>query len=196
MAQLEIKSYAVNQEQKFSFQSRSLAYAGICVAMSFALSYIKLWDMPSGGSITLVSLLPLSIYAYIFGAKKGVFVGFVYGVLQAVQDPWIIHPAQFLLDYPVAFAAIGLSGTFSQIKKLERFPQVSFVLGGILGGSIRFLSHLLSGVFAFEAYAKGLNPWIYSLAYNSFVFVDLAIVLFIGAIVFSSKAFVKELKKK
>lgn len=176
--------------------TRCLSFAGVSVAMSFGLSYVKIFEMPQGGSITLFSLLPIMIFSFIYGTKKGVLVCFIYGILQAVQDPWIIHPAQFLLDYPVAFAAIGLSGTFSQIKKLERFPQVSFVLGGILGGSIRFLSHLLSGVFAFEAYAKGLNPWIYSLAYNSFVFVDLAIVLFIGAIVFSSKAFVKELKKK
>jgi thiamine transporter len=113
-----------------------------------------------------------------------------------VQDPWIIHPAQFLLDYPIAFSAIGLSGMFSQIKRLNKLPQVAFLLGGILSGAVRFLSHVLSGVFAFEAYAAGLNPWLYSLAYNSFVFVDLAIVLAIGAIVFSSKAFIKELKKQ
>ena len=44
----------------------------------------------------------------------------VYGVLQAVQNPWLIHPAQFILDYPVAFAAIGLGGIFTKIKKLAK----------------------------------------------------------------------------
>ena len=167
--------------------------AGITVAMSFGLSYIKLWEMPQGGSVTLMSLLPIMIFSYVYGTKKGVFVCFIYGVLQAIQDPWIIHPAQFLLDYPIAFAFIGLSGAFAKIKKLENLPQVSFLLGGILASVLRFLSHFLSGVFAFPS--ADMSPYIFSLAYNSFVFVDIAIVLIAGAIVFSSKAFMKELNK-
>jgi thiamine transporter len=179
-----------------TLDTKCLSFAGITIAMSFGLSYIKLFEMPQGGSVTLFSLLPIMIFSYIYGTKKGVLICLIYGILQAVQDPWIIHPAQFLLDYPIAFSAIGLSGMFSQIKRLNKLPQVAFLLGGILSGAVRFLSHVLSGVFAFEAYAAGLNPWLYSLAYNSFVFVDLAIVLAIGAIVFSSKAFIKELKKQ
>lgn len=179
-----------------ALDTRCLSFAGITVAMSFGLSYIKIFEMPQGGSVTLFSLLPIMIFSFIYGTKKGVLVCFIYGILQAVQDPWIIHPAQFLLDYPIAFAAIGLSGTFAQAKAFEKMPQVSFLAGGIIAGAMRFLSHVLSGVFAFEAYAEGLNPWIYSLAYNSFVFIDLAIVLAIGAIVFSSTSFVKELKKQ
>ncbi|MBQ5926854.1 MAG: energy-coupled thiamine transporter ThiT, partial [Clostridia bacterium] len=105
-----VVALAFTDKRKIDFDSRSVAYAGICSAMSFALSYIKLWDMPQGGSVTLVSLLPVMLYGYIFGAKKGVFVGLCYGLLQAVQDPWIIHPAQMLLDYPVAFSAVGLAG--------------------------------------------------------------------------------------
>ena len=164
--------------------------------MSFGLSYVKIFEMPQGGSITLFSLLPIMIFSFIYGTKKGVFVCFIYGVLQAIQDPWIIHPAQFLLDYPVAFAAIGLSGAFAKIKVFEKLPQVSFLLGGILSASIRFFSHVLSGVFAFSStYAGDLNSWLYSLGYNSFVFIDMAIVLAIGVIVFSSKAFMNELKK-
>lgn len=177
-------------KQKLHFDTKALAYAGVCVAMSFALSYIKLWEMPQGGSITLMSLLPVMIYAYMFGTKKGVFAGFVYGVLQAVQDPWLIHPAQFLLDYPIAFSAVGLAGLFGNLKAFKKMPQVSFTLGAIAASAFRFISHVLSGVFAFEAYAKGKNVWIYSMGYNSFVFVDIAIVIVAGVLVFSSKAFV------
>ncbi|MBR2449036.1 MAG: energy-coupled thiamine transporter ThiT [Clostridia bacterium] len=176
--------------------TKCLSLAGVTVAMSFGLSYVKIFEMPQGGSITLFSLLPIMIFSFIYGTKKGVFVCFIYGVLQAIQDPWIIHPAQFLLDYPVAFAAIGLSGAFAQLKVFEKLPQVSFLLGGILSASIRFFSHVLSGVFAFSStYAGDLNSWLYSLGYNSFVFIDMAIVLAIGVIVFSSKAFMNELKK-
>ena len=188
-------AFILNTDKK-PLDTRCLSLAGITIAMSFGLSYIKIFQMPQGGAITLFSLLPIMIFAYIYGTKKGVLVCLIYGILQAVQDPWIIHPAQFLLDYPIAFSAIGLTGTFAKIGRLEKLPQLSFLFGGILGGATRFLSHVLSGVFAFEAYAAGLNPWVYSLAYNSFVFVDLAIVLAIGAIVFSSKSFIKELKKQ
>ncbi len=176
--------------------TRCLSLAGVTVAMSFGLSYIKIFEMPQGGSITLFSLLPVMIFSYIYGTKKGVFVCLIYGVLQAIQDPWIIHPAQFLLDYPVAFAAIGLSGAFANLKAFNKLPQVAFLVGGILAGVIRFLSHVLSGVFAFAStYAGDLDSWLYSLGYNSFVFIDLAIVLAVGMVVFSSKSFLKELKK-
>ena len=157
--------------------------------MSFALSYIKLWDMPAGGSVTLVSLLPLMLYSYIFGAKKGVFVGFVYGVLQAVQDPWLIHPAQFLLDYPIAFSAVGLAGLTRKLPIPKKLPQVKFALGAILAGCMRFICHVLSGALAFEAYAEGQNVWAYSLVYNSYVFIDAALVVAVGIFVLSSKAF-------
>jgi thiamine transporter len=182
-------------KQKLHFNARSLAYAGICTAMSYALSYIKLWDMPQGGSITLVSLLPLMLYSYIFGAKKGVFVGFTYGVLQALQDPWLIHPAQFLLDYPIAFSAAGLAGLFKNIQIFGKLPQLNFTLGAILAGCMRFICHVLSGTLAFEAYAAGQNPWLYSLAYNSYVFLDVALVIVAGIFVLSSSSFLKTITK-
>ncbi len=171
------------------FDARSLAYAGILASMSFALSYIKLWDMPNGGSVTLVSTLPLMLYAYLFGTKKGVFVGFVYGTMQALQDPWIIHPAQFLLDYPIAFSAIGLAGIFGEGNFLKKLPQLRFAFGAVIAGLLRFSAHVLSGVFAFEAYAAGENVWAYSLVYNSYVFIDVALVIVGGILVLSSKSF-------
>ncbi len=182
---------------KKGFDSKSIAYAGICIAMSFALSYVRFFKLPQGGSVTLASLLPLMIYSCMFGTRKGVFAGLIYGILQAVQDPYIIHPAQFLLDYPIAFAAIGLAGAFFNVKKLDRLPQVQFALGAIVASALRYLSHVLSGVFAFSAYAADaeMGAWIYSLAYNSFVFADIAIAIVVGILVFSSKSFVKEVKK-
>ncbi len=182
-------------KSKLTLDSASLAYAGVCISMSFALSYIKLWDMPSGGSITLASLLPLALYAYLFGLKKGIFAGFCYSLLQSIQDPWIIHPAQFLLDYPVAFTAIGLAGIFRSVKGLKDKPTLAFSLGATFVGALRFVAHVLSGAFAFEAYAEGQNPFLYSLVYNSYVFIDIAIVVVVGVLLFSSKAFSVELKR-
>lgn len=185
-------AFVVDRKNKTPFDSRCIAFAGITIALSFALSYIKFWEMPQGGSITLASLLPVMLFAYIYGPKKGLLAGFVYGILQAVQDAYIIHPAQFLLDYPIAFAMIAFAGVFANVKALEKVPQVKFALGAVLAGALRFFSHVLSGVFAFSAYAidsGATNYWVYSLAYNSFVFVDLVLVVVVGAILFSSKAF-------
>lgn len=180
---------------KNGYDSKSIAYAAVCIAASFALSYIKFFQMPQGGSVTLVSLLPLMIYSYMFGVKKGVAAGAVYGVLQAVQDPWIIHPAQFFLDYPIAFAAAGLAGVFARLKPLEKLPQVQFALGAVAATVLRFASHVLAGVFAFSEYSTLDNVWAYSMAYNSFVFVDIAITVIAGAIIFSVKSFAAQVKR-
>ena len=183
-----------DMKNKTHFDSRCIALAGITVALSFALSYIKMFSMPQGGSITLASLLPIMLFAFIYGPKKGIFVGCIYGALQAMQNPYLIHPAQFLLDYPVAFATVGLAGAFNKIKQLDKLPQVKFALGAVIAGVFRFLAHVFSGVFAFGADAGGQNLWAYSTAYNSFVFIDIAIVVAVGAIILSSKSFAKRLE--
>ena len=194
-ATIIVLTFLLGRKENFKFDSRSVAFGAVCVAMSFALSYVRIFRMPQDGSITLASLLPIMIFSYIFGVKKGFLVCLIYGVLQAIQDPYIIHPMQFLLDYPIAFSAIGLSGAFANFKVFKKLPQVSLLLGGILASVLRFLSHFLSGVCAFGTYAHdaGQNIYIYSLAYNSFVFVDIAIVLAVGMLLFSSKAFMNEI---
>lgn len=193
-----VVAFIIDRKGNFVFDTRALAFAGITVSLSFALSYVKLWEMPQGGSVTLFSMLPIMLFSYVYGAKKGMLIGFIYGMLQAVQDPYIIHPAQFLLDYPVAFALTGFAGALKDVKVLDKIPQLKFALSALIGGALRFVAHVLSGVFAFGAYAleKGQsNFFAYSAAYNSFVFVDLALVIVAGIIVFSSKAFVKETKR-
>lgn len=197
VAALILAALLCNRKEKTEFSSKSVTYAAICIAMSFALSFMRIVRLPQGGSITPASLLPLMIYAYMFGVRKGIFAGFVYGLLQALQDPTVLHPAQFLLDYPMAFAWIGLSGLFSQIKSLRNYPQVQFILGSSIAGLGRFFMHFLSGTFAFGAFApEGTPAALYSFLYQAgYVLPDLAIALIVGAAVFSSKAFVKEARK-
>lgn len=195
IALIALLALAFGRGEKKGFDSKSVAYAGVCIAMSFALSYIKFFEMPQGGSLTLASLLPLMIYSYMFGVRKGVIAGFAYGILQAVQGIWFIHPAQFLLDYPVAFCAIGLAGMFSRVKALDKLPQIKFALGAIVASALRFFSHVLAGAYAFSEYSTMENPWIYSLAYNSFVFADIAIAIGVGIVVFSAKSFLSEVKR-
>ena len=130
--------------------------------------------------------------------KKGLLVGVIYGLLQAVQDPFIVHPAQFLLDYPIAFSAIAISGLLTDLNVLNNKPRIKFSIGAILTGIFRYVSHTISGVFAFGAYAidEGATNFLtYSAVYNTYVFFDIALVIVAGFIILSSKAFRKELDK-
>ena len=174
-------------------QTKAIAFAGVSVALSFALSYIKLFSLPQGGSVTLASMLPLIIYAYCFGARKGIFAGVIYGILQILQSPQIYQPMQVLLDYPIAFGAIGLAGIVKNIKWLKT-PLVKFIFGASVGLFGRYIAHFLSGYYVFSSWAmEGYTALTWSLVYNCFVLVDLAIVLAVGSVLFSSKAIVNEL---
>ena len=189
---LALLAFFFGRKDRKGFDSRTISYAAVCIAMSFALSYIAPIHLPYGGSVTIASLLPLMIYSYMFGVRKGVFAGAIYGLLQVIQDPWILHPAQLLLDYPIAFAGIGLAGMFRGVHALDKAPQVKFLLGALVGSAIRYLAHLFAGVFAFGQFAADYgfdSDWLYSLTYNSFVFADIAIAIVVGIFVFSSKSF-------
>ena len=176
------------------FTTKSIAYAAICVALSFALSFLTLVRLPQDGSITLVSLLPLMLYSQMFGVRKGVIVCFIYGLLQAIQSPYILHPGQFLLDYPIAYAMIGFTSIFTQGGIKGKKGILLFALGAIFAVTMRYLSHFVSGVFAFSVWASfyGYDSGVvYSLAYNSFTFVDMVIALAVGILMLCNKAFLK-----
>ena len=192
-------AFIAGRKNNTPFDTRTIAMAGVCTALSFVLSYVKFegaWLQ--GGSITLVSFLPICLFSYTYGMKKGLIVGFVYGLLQAIQDPFIVHPAQFLLDYPIAFSMIALSGLLTDLNVLSNLPRLKFTIGAILTGTFRYIAHVLSGTFAFGAYAAdegAANFLIYSLGYNSYVFIDIALVIVVGLILFSSKSFKNEVNK-
>ncbi len=171
--------------------SKALSYAGICIALSFALSYVKLFSMPQGGSVTLASMLPLLIYSYAFGTRKGILAGVIYGVLQCLQNPQIYQPVQVLIDYPIAFASVGLAGCLKNVK-LIKTPLLKFILGASIAILFRYASHFISGYYVFSSWAmEGYTALSWSLVYNLYLIAELLIVLFVGIFLFSSKTFVK-----
>ncbi len=187
----------VGDKRKMS-DTRSIVYGAISIALSFALSYAKLFKLPQGGSVTFASLLPLMVYCCMFGTRRGLVVCTIYGVLQALQDPFIIHPMQFLLDYPLAFGLIGVSGIFMEKGVFKEKKIVAFLLGGIIAVVLRYACHVCSGVFAFADYAdldKYGSAIVYSMAYNSFTFVDMALALVAGGTLFASKSFTALMQK-
>ncbi len=139
---------------------RKLVFSAMGIALAMVTSYIKVWEMPMGGSVTLLSMLFICLIGYWFGPKYGIITGAAYGLLQFIVDPYMLSIPQVLFDYPFAFGALGLSGFFSNRK----FGlQIGYIVG-VLG---RFVFSTLSGVIFFAAYApEGMNPWVYSTLYQ------------------------------
>ncbi|ACM59199.1 thiamine transporter [Caldicellulosiruptor bescii] len=164
--------FLAQKRQKFT--TKALVYGGVAISLSFILSFIKFYRMPQGGSITPASMLPLFAYAYMFGPFAGIVAGMAYGILQLIQDPYVVHWAQLLLDYPLSFGALGFAGFFRK----------NLPLGILAGGFGRFVFHFISGVVFFASYApKGTSPVVYSAIYNAtYLGPDLAVCLIIAFI--------------
>ena len=155
---VKYRSKLENRSTKIN-TTRALVYGALCLTLSFVLSYIKLFSMPLGGSITLASMLPLMMYASAFGPFYGFAAAFAYALLQIIQGAWIVHPVQFILDYFVAFTCLGLPSLFRD----------KLTLGVIVAGFSRMLVSTVSGAvfFADSGLDYGFaNPWTYSFLYN------------------------------
>jgi thiamine transporter len=140
------------------FSTKILAEIIVLVALAGALSFAShgFFRLPQGGSINL-GMIPIFWLALRRGWRIGIFGGAVFGLVDLAISPFIVHPAQFILDYPLAFALLGLAGFFQKYA----------VVGVIIGGIGRFLSHFVSGVVYFADYAPvGMGPEIYSAVYN------------------------------
>jgi thiamine transporter len=145
-----------------------LAEGGMMIALAALLSYVKIYQAPNGGSVTAGSMIPILLFSMRWGILPGLAVGASYGLLDFVLKPYFVHPVQFLLDYPLAYGALGLAGLVyfmsrdkTQIKYPALFLSVAIAIIG------RMLSHVLSGVVYFAEYAGDQNPWIYSMVYNA-----------------------------
>lgn len=169
----------IKSGKKTVWNTKMLALGAVCMALSNVLSMIKLFDMPQGGSVTPASMLPLMLFAYVYGVGPGMTVGAVYGVMQFIIEPYFLSVPQMLLDYPIAFAMVGLAGLFS--KNENRALGLS--LGVVLGSLGRFAAAVLSGVVFFAEYAGDQNPWVYSIGYNGAYMLPECIICVVLALV-------------
>ncbi len=143
-----------------------IAYAGVAISISFVLSFLKVTPVQYGGSITLASFVPLLIYAYYFGFAKALICGLIYGLLQFVQDPYILTPATFTLDYLLAFASIAFMGLFSKLP----LKASTLILGASATFIARFTMHFISGILYFNHNAIWVNLPANSAAQYSFLY--------------------------
>ena len=120
--------------------TRNIVFAGITIALSFCLSYIKFSPVENGGSITLASMLPVIIYAYFYGFGPGLLCGVCHGLLQFIQEPYVFSPATFILDYILAFGSIAVAPLFKKIPQ----KTVALACGIVAVYIVRFISHFVS----------------------------------------------------
>lgn len=140
----------------------ALIEAAVMIALSATLSEVTLFKMPQGGSITAGSMVPILLVGLRHGPQWGFVAGLAAGGVNYLIDPYFVHPAQVALDYPIAFAMLGLSGLAGGLSDRAAAWAGSLALGG------RFVVHVVSGAIFFAEYAPaGQSPWVYSAIYNA-----------------------------
>ncbi len=148
-------------------KTKELAFSAVAMGLAFVTSFIQFGSLPFGGSITLFSMFFICFIGYLYGPRVGLVTGFAYGLLQLIVDPMIYYPIQVLLDYPLAFGMLGLSGVFCKKK-------YGLMWGYLLGVFGRYVCHVISGYVFFREWATG-NPILYTLSYNATYLVPEAI---------------------
>ena len=159
-----------NASRKAALTTKQLVYSAVAIALAVVCSMIKLFEMPMGGSVTLLSMLFIVLIAYWYGPYVGIMTAVAYGLVQFVTEPIFYTIPQMLLDYPLAFGALGLAGFFN---KKKWGLQIGYVVG-VFG---RFIFSTISGIVFFASYApEGMNPILYSLGYQASYLVPEAVI--------------------
>ncbi len=160
------------EKGNISFTAKQLAFCAVSIALAFVLSNIKVFKFPTGGSITLLSMLVACLPGFWFGPIVGIVTGVAYGLLNLIVDPYILFPAQVVVDYILAFGALGISGFFMNSKNGLIKGYIAAVLG-------RYVFAVISGWIFFGEWAwDGWNPFAYSLAYNAiYIFAEAAVTI-------------------
>lgn len=150
-------------ERRKHMAAKELVYCAAAIALAFMASYIRIFKMPWGGSVTLCSMLFICLIGYWYGVKTGVMAGLAYGILQFLQEPYVLSGFQVCCDYVFAFAALGLSGLFMNAKN-------GLLKGYLLGAFARGVFHALGGYLYWMEYMPDNFPKsltaVYPIAYN------------------------------
>ncbi len=159
------------------------------IALCTILSYIKIFRMPYGGSITLASMAPLMLLSFRRGAKIGLCTGFTYGLLRIILSFDIPPAGNFMslilvciMDYLLAYVVIGLASVFTfGIRK----KSIAIFAAAFTAGFIKYVISVLSGVLIWQNYvAHEQSVWIYSTIYNaSYMLPEIIIASFACALV-------------
>jgi len=147
--------------------TETIAMVALAGVLHFISGFIPFLEMPQGGRVTLAAMVPVLFVALRRGPRVGILASIAFGLVVLVLEPFIYHPVQVLLDYPLAFGSLGLAGFF------RKFPVIGVAVG--IGG--RFLCHFVSGLVFFASYAPaGMDPALYSAVYNAWYLIPELII--------------------
>jgi thiamine transporter len=147
---------------------RIMMETSLLVGAALLLSFLRLFRMPQGGSVSL-EMLPIFLLAFRHGGKMGMLGGAMLGFLKLLLSPYIIHPIQLLLDYPVPFLVLGVAG-FGLLRQYR-------LLGVATGALLRYVTHVVAGVVFFAEYApEGTPVLLYSAGYNASYLIPEAVI--------------------
>ena len=175
-----------------------ISTGGVCLALAFVLSQLKLFEMPMGGTVTPASTLPIIVYGVAFGPVWGFILAFIFSLLQLIGG-WLVTPFQVILDYTIGYTALGIAG-FAALKTdkrlkihgaLNRFRETSIIkilLFSVIAYIVRWLGSVASGVIFYADYAAEAgydSALVYSMVYNgSFLLADLAILAIVLVVLY------------
>ena len=134
------------QRKKTILTTKQLVYSAVAIALAVVCSMIKFANLPMGGSVTLFSMLFIALIGYWYGPYVGLMTAVAYGLVQFVMEPIFYTVPQMILDYPLAFGALGLAGFFANKKHGLQIGYIVAVFG-------RYVFAVISGVVFFGAYA-------------------------------------------
>ena len=158
--------FAGKHSAKKRMSTKQLVFCAAAMALAFITSYIKIWNMPWGGSVTLCSMLFIVLAANWYGAGTGIFVGLAYGILQFIQEPYVLSFFQVCCDYILAFAALGVAGFFAKKKHglLKGYIAAVLARGAFhaLGGYLYWMDYMPEN---FQQALKSVYPIAYNYSY-------------------------------
>jgi len=178
-----------------------LIECAIMVGLATALSFVKIIEMPWGGSVTVLSMLPICLLSIKRGVRWGAGAAFVYSVIQLILDikylsyanTFLVAAAILMFDYIVPFTGLGLAGLF---RKNGFEGQMLGVVSAVL---FRFLCHFFTGIVIWGQWREGMwldvPAWVYSLAYNSAYMLPETVFTAIGAAILIKTPFMRDIFK-
>lgn len=158
--------FAGKSSKKKKTSTKQLVYCAVAIALAFVTSYLKILELPWGGSVTLCSMLFIVLVANWYGVKTGILVGLSYGILQFIQEPYVLSFFQVCCDYVFAFAALGVAGFFAKSKNglLKGYIAAVLARGAFhsLGGYLYWMDYMPDN---FPQSLKSIYPIAYNYSY-------------------------------
>lgn len=176
--------FAGRNSVKKKMGTRQLVFCAMAIALAYVTSYLKLFSLPWGGSVTLCSMLFIVLIGNWYGVQTGILAGLAYGIMQFLQEPYVLSFFQVCCDYVLAFAALGVAGFFAKSSHglLKGYIAAVIARGAFhaLGGYLYWMDYMPEN---FPQSLKAIYPIVYNYSFLLAEAVITVIIISIPAVV-------------